>query len=193
MSKSPNDNIPKWVWERRLRTARKVREILCGNRVIHSASCTECGGSWEGKTCGLAHATWWTRVNNERSARWTWALILGHFVGAGRLTYREVIKVARGLKDRFGDYPDHQTRLTDEPYRRAFLEALIAFDDGLGKEERYRRKREFLLTLTQGRRKMIATEALFKQRCPLCYEPLPCTTHQLGRVRYVNHRFEEIA
>lgn len=183
-----NENLTKWVWRRRLRTARKVRTILFGPRLRPGELGTP-------GTSRLSSGRAWNEMDEqaEDCAEWTWACILGHFVNAGRITYREVYRVAERLAPRLAQYPDKNTKWSDRPYRELFRDEIIAYLDSLGPAERGRRRSHFLDTLDAGRRRALAREALALHRCPACFDRLPCTTHGIGEVVFKNGKFEEVS
>ncbi len=187
-----NEGIPPWVWQRRLMTATKVRKILYPNKIELRKVCPICKGSKDTKVCSVEHDRWVNRRRVEDVLQWTYACIIGHFIGKGRLTYLEVKRVAQALAPRLIEYPDFHHTKNDEPYRLAFQNALIQYEKDLGLDERRNRKREFLLTLQAGRRRMIARQALEESRCPLCAAPLPCHECGFGLVKREGAVFVEI-
>lgn len=153
-------DLPKHIVQRRLRAARKLRTLLLDRPPV------------------VPHP----RLDEINT--YSWMKIVSYYAGRGLLTYREMFDVARELKPKLKPYDwTSGDFYYDDPYRAAYCQALQRKVDSEPIMDRLARRAKFKAGIPAARRRMVAYQAFLQQRCPCCYEPLPCGLHNFGRVR----------
>lgn len=132
----------------------RIRQIIAGQKIR--------------KILGLPPQT-------DRNEKLTWAAIPAYFCSKGFMRYSHMLEEAQ----RFMAAGRSENETEDER-RLALLDHLA--HEAKTNPKYLDNKAQYNAYLAAGRKKAVARDALLQQLCPYCGHPLPCYTHDIGKV-----------